>query len=334
MSPLQFAIIGCGKIAPRHAAEAAKQGRLAAVCDIVPSRADELAKAYNCNAYYSLDDLLAAGEKIDVVAVCTPNGLHAGHSIQSLRAGFHVLCEKPLSITVTEAENMIRVAKKCSRKLFVVKSTRYNPAIAGLKKLLQENKLGRVYSFQMNCFWNRPDSYYMDSWKGTALDGGTLFTQFSHYIDALLWLLGDIKQVKGFRSNMAHRGIVLSEDGGVVAVEMESGALGGINWSVNSYRENMEVSLTILAEKGTIQLGGGYMNKINYQLTEQEGLPLSETGAPNDYGFYKGSMSNHDQVYENLVKALAHEDHPFTSAEDGLKTVQAIERIYHSVALS
>ncbi len=334
MSPLQFAIIGCGKIAPRHASEAARQGRLAAVCDIVPSRADELAKTFNCKAFYSLADLLAGGEKIDVMAVCTPNGLHAEHSIQSLRAGFHVLCEKPLSISVTEAENMIRVAKECNRKLFVVKSTRYNPAIAGLKKLLQENKLGRVYSFQMNCFWNRPASYYANSWKGTDMDGGTLFTQFSHYIDALLWLLGDIKEIRGFRSNMAHRDIVLSEDCGAVALKMETGVLGGINWSVNSYRENMEVSLTLLAEKGTIQLGGGYMNKIIYQQTEQDGLSLAETGAPNDYGFYKGSMSNHDQVYENLVRALAQEDHPFTSAEDGLKTVQVIERIYHSVPLS
>lgn len=334
MSPLQFAIIGCGKIAPRHAAEAARQGRLAVVCDIVPSRADALASAFHCKAYYSLDEMLAAGEKIDVIAICTPNGLHAAHSIQSLRAGLHVLCEKPLSISVTEAENMIRVAKECNRKLFVVKSTRYNPAIAGLKKLLQENKLGRVYSFQMNCFWNRPASYYEHSWKGTALDGGTLFTQFSHYIDALLWLLGDIKQIRGFRSNMAHRDNVLSEDCGVVALEMETGVLGGINWSVNSYRENMEVSLTVLAEKGTIQLGGGYMNSINYQLTEQNGLALPETGAPNDYGSYKGSMSNHDQVYENLVRALAHDEHPFTYAEDGLKTVQVIERIYNSVPLS
>ncbi len=334
MNPLQFAIIGCGKIAPRHAAEASRQGRLVAVCDIVSSRADELAKSFNCKAFYSLPELLSSGEKIDVVAVCTPNGLHAEHSIQSLQGGFHVLCEKPLSISVTEAETMIRVAKECNRKLFVVKSTRYNPAIAGLKKLLQENKLGRVYSFQMNCFWNRPPSYYENSWKGTVLDGGTLFTQFSHYIDALLWLLGDIKEIKGFRSNMAHRDLVVSEDCGVVALEMKSGVLGGINWSVNTYRENFEVSLTLLAEKGTIQLGGGYMNRINYQLTEQGGLSQSETGLPNDYGFYKGSMSNHDQVYENLVKALAQEDHPFTSAEDGLKTVQAIERIYNSVSLS
>jgi predicted dehydrogenase len=156
MGSLQFAIAGCGKIAPRHAAEAARQGKLAAVCDIIPERADALAKVFNCRAYYSLSGLLEAEKNLDIMAICTPNGLHAEHSIQSLRAGCHVLCEKPLSITVADAEKMIAASKECGKKLFVVKSTRYNPVIAGLKKLLEENKLGRIYSFQLNCFWNRP----------------------------------------------------------------------------------------------------------------------------------------------------------------------------------
>ncbi len=334
MSGLKFAIVGCGSIAPRHATEASKQGQLAAVCDIDPQRADKLAMDFHCRAYYSLSDMLASGEHIDVVAVCTPNGLHAEHAIGALRAGCHVLCEKPMSITVSEAERMIQAASEYQKKLFVVKSARYNPYLAQLKKLLQENQLGEIYSFQLNCFWNRPPGYYQDSWRGTALDGGTLFTQFSHYIDALLWLLGDIREARGFRQNRAHQGLILSEDSGVAALEMENGVTGGLSWSVNSYRENMEVSFTLLAEKGSIQLGGGYMHKIIYQRTENESLNISDAGAPNDYGFYKGSMSHHDQVYANLVKALGNGNHPFTYAEDGLRTVRAIEKIYHSIPLT
>ena len=334
MSALRFAIIGCGKIAPRHAAEAARQGQLVAVCDIVKERADELAAAYSATAYYSISDLLQNEKELNIIAICTPNGLHAIHSIQALQNGAHVLCEKPLCISTNDAQEMMETAARQQRKLFVVKSTRYNPALAALKKLLQQDQLGKIYSFQLNCFWNRPASYYQDSWKGDSqLDGGTLYTQFSHYIDAMLWLLGDIKEVKGFRQNAAHSDSIDFEDSGVVALLMQSGVMGGLNWTVNTYRKNMEVSLSLIAEKGSIRIAGEYMNKIEYQLTEATGISVDEIGQANDYGSYKGSMSNHDKVYENLVKALKDDEHPFTSAADGLKTVEAIERIYNSIPL-
>lgn len=332
-SPLRFAIIGCGKIAPRHSAEASKQGQLTAVCDIVKERADSLAKSSGAHPYYSIDELLQK-EKVDVVAVCTPNGLHAEHSIKALKAGCHVLCEKPLSISSQDALQMICVAKEAGKKLFVVKSTRYNPALAALKNSIDEKKLGAIYSFQLNCFWNRPAAYYKDSWKGNGLlDGGTLYTQFSHYIDALLWILGDVKEVTGIRKNFAHKGIIEFEDSGVAAIEMANGTIGSLNWSVNTFQKNMEVSLSIIAEKGSIHIGGEYMNKIGYQLSDGFELSIPTEGNANDYGFYKGSMSNHDKIYENLVKALDNHDHPFTSAADGLRTVEAIEKIYKSVSL-
>lgn len=334
MSRLKFAILGCGKIAPRHAAEMKRLGELIAVCDIIPEKADQLAGEFGASAFYHPDDLFKNSKDIDVIAVCTPNGLHAEHAVAALQFGAHVLCEKPLCISIDDGKRMIEVAEKTGHKLFVVKSTRYNPAIAALKKALEENKLGKLYSFQLNCFWNRPAAYYNGSWRGTSLDGGTLFTQFSHYIDALLWLLGDIRQVKGFRKNLAHQDCILSEDTGTVALEMQSGLIGGLNWSVNSYRENMEVSLTLIAEKATIELGGGYMNEVKYQASGDFMLDIPREGTANDYGFYKGSMSNHDQVYDNLLKALSDEQHPFISASDGLKTVEAIERIYNSVSLS
>ena len=334
-SKLRFAIIGCGKIAPRHAVEMVKHGELIAVCDIVKDKANALAKQFSAKPYYTITDLVAGEKEIDLIAICTPNGLHAEHSILSMQAGSNVLCEKPLCISTADSTRMIATATNCRRKLFVVKSTRYNPALAALKKLIDDKSLGKLYSFQLNCFWNRPDEYYADSWRGSlSLDGGTLFTQFSHYIDALLWLLGDVNVVSGFRKNAAHQKSIEFEDSGIVAIEMENGMLGGLNWSVNAFQKNMEISLTILAEKGSIRIGGEYMNKIEYQLFAGESVDIYSKGSANDYGFYKGSMSNHDKVYENLLTALQDDNHPFANAKDGLKTVETIERIYNSVSLS
>ena len=332
-SPLRFGIIGCGKIAPRHAVEIAKHGKLVAVCDIIKEKANDLAGQYNAiTACYNIDDLLK--QEIDLLAVCTPNGLHAEHSIKALEAGIHVLCEKPLCIATIDANKMMEAAANNDRKLFVVKSTRYNPALVTLKKLLDDGHLGNLYSFQLNCFWNRPSDYYQNSWKGSIeLDGGALYTQYSHYIDALLWLLGDMDELAGFRKNLAHQQSIEFEDSGSIAIQMKNGMLGGLNWSLNSFRHNMEVSLTILAQKGSIRIGGEYMNKVEYQLVEGIELNVTVAGMSNDYGFYKGSMSNHDKVYENLVIALQDDNHPFTQAADGLKTVELIEKIYNSVSL-
>src|SRR5258706_12467926 len=245
-SSLRFAIIGCGKIAPRHAAEMVLHGQLVAVCDIVNDRAAALAKAYNSKTYCSIEELLEHEANIDVVAICSPNGLHAEHSISALQKGSHVLCEKPLCISSADARHMIDIAKKNGKKLFVVKSTRYNPALIALKKAIDENKLGRIYSFQLNCFWNRPATYYQNSWKGDAkLDGGTLYTQFSHYIDALLWLLGDIKSINGFRKNFAHQNVIDFEDSGVVAIEMENGTIGGAHRAVDTFLKKKEDSFGI-----------------------------------------------------------------------------------------
>lgn len=327
----QFAIIGCGRIAARHAENIAKHGKLVAVCDIVPERANLLATQYNAKAYYSIDDLLKEEKDLEIVSVCSPNGLHAEHSIKSLQAGMHVLCEKPLCLTSAAAWQIIETEKFCRRSLFVVKSTRYNPLLQNLKSLLEAGTLGTVYSFQLSCFWNRPIDYYTD-WRGKAFpDGGTLYTQFSHYIDALLWLLGDVEGVKGFAANKAHQSVIEFEDTGVVALQMKNGALGTFNWSVNTYQKNFEIGLTLIAENGTISLGGPYLNQLKY-LNAKEDLGFATPTQPsNDYGFYNGSMSNHKEVYEKLIKSLNNPNYSFTNAYDGLRTVETIEKIYKAV---
>jgi UDP-N-acetyl-2-amino-2-deoxyglucuronate dehydrogenase len=327
----KFAMVGCGRIGRRHAEQMNKWGQLVAVCDTVYENASEMAETYGANLYLDIDELLYNEPEVDVVSIGTPNGLHAIHSIKALAAGKHVLCEKPLCITLADAKDMLHAAQLADRKLFVVKQNRYNPPVMAVKKLLNEFRLGKILSFQINCFWNRPNSYYYNTWKGTRkMDGGTLYTQFSHFIDLLYWFLGDVKSVKSVLKNFEHR-VLEIEDSGVVIIEMLNGAIGTLNFTVNSFKKNMEGSFTIFGEQGTVKIGGQYLNELEYQCISGTCIEDLPAGNPaNAYGFYQGSMSNHDKVYENLLLALEDPQHEFASAFDGMKTVEIIEKIYAS----
>ncbi len=326
---ITFAIIGCGRIAQRHAEHINTVGKLVAVCDVVEERADELATKYNVKAYYGIDELLK-NESMDVVTICSPNGLHAEHTIKSLNAGFHVLCEKPLAIDVNDCGEMIKAAERANKRLFAIKQNRFNPPVVAVKKAIDDGKLGKLLSVQLSCFWNRDQEYYANSWKGTNdLDGGTLFTQFSHFIDLLYWMVGDVKNVEAFIGNYAHKDIIEFEDTGVVILEFYNGVIGSINYSVNAYQKNMEGSLTLFGENGTVKIGGQYLNELEYQNIKDfkiENLPLGNK--PNNYGNYLGSMSNHDKVYENLIDVLTNNASISTNAFEGLKTVEIITKIY------
>jgi UDP-N-acetyl-2-amino-2-deoxyglucuronate dehydrogenase len=328
----EFAIIGCGRIAQRHAEEIGKVGgRLAAVCDIIQKKAESLAARYSCRSYRRLEDLLANVQKGTVVSICTPNYLHAEQTIISLSAGMHVICEKPMAIYAADCDRMIRAAEAAQKRLFIVKQNRFNPPVAALKKAIQEDRLGRIINVQLSCFWNRNLDYYRSSdWKGRVLyDGGTLYTQFSHFIDLIIWLVGDVARVQAITGNLLHQDIIEFEDTGVVALEFMNGALGTINYTVNSYKKNMEGSITVFGEKGTVKIGGQYLNILEYQSIdgyEITGLP--ESRPANEYGFYQGSMSNHDKVYQNVTDVLNGRSNIATTAEEGKKTVELIEEIY------
>jgi len=334
-SNYKFAIIGCGQIAARHAEQIQKHGQLVAVCDIVEERTDLFSKKFSARPYHLLDELLRSEKEIDVVVICTPNGLHADHSIRSLQAGKHVLCEKPMAISTVDARKMIDVEIKTGKKLFVVKQNRFNPPVAFVKKLIDENKLGRVFSFQLNCFWNRPEAYYQNTWRGTKnLDGGILFTQFSHFIDLLYWLIGDISSASGIRNNFLHKKSIEFEDSGVAQLQMKNGSIGTISYTINSNKKNMEGSLTLFGEKGTVKIGGQYLNELEYFSVEGEASPeLSGGNPPNQYGFYEGSMSNHHKVYEHLVKALDDPSYNFIHSEETFKCIEIIEKIYNASPL-
>lgn len=331
----RFALIGCGHIGRRHAAEMQRVGELLAVCDTHPIAARELSKTYHCPAFHSLDELLQAGLPIDWLAVCTPNYLHAEHSMRALDAGWNVLCEKPMCLKLTEAEAMLEMARSTNRQLVVVKQNRFNPPVQRVKQWLNNNQLGRVLSFQVNGFWNRPDAYFETSdWKGRKeMDGGALFTQFSHFIDLLYYLLGEVQHIQGIVRN-AHHPHNSTEDTGMALIEMKSGAVGTLHYTINAFDRNMEGSITLFAEKGTVKIGGQYLNQLSYQLVEGvEPVQLPAGNTANDYGLYQGTMSNHPLLYDLLVQPNAAST-LLANAEDGMKTVEIINRFYQSAGIS
>jgi UDP-N-acetyl-2-amino-2-deoxyglucuronate dehydrogenase len=334
MNTIKFGIIGCGRIAQRHAEHINNTFgcELVATCDIIPEKSKDLGDKYTAKFYSAVNEFLA-NKEIDVVSICSPNGLHAEHSIAALLAGKHVLCEKPMAISVYDCGEMIKTAEKTNKRLFVIKQNRYNPPVAAVKKLMENDQLGKISNVQLSCFWNRNENYYANSWKGTKdLDGGTLFTQFSHFVDLLYYLIGDVKEVKAYGGNFQHQDSIEFEDTGVVILKFHNGALGTINYTVNSYQKNMEGSLTIFGDKGTIKIGGQYLNELEYQKIEGiEITNLEEGNKANNYGEYQGSMSNHDKVYENIVQVIRNGASVTTNMFEGLKTVEIIEKIYEEL---
>jgi predicted dehydrogenase len=327
---IKFGILGCGRIAQRHAEHINVFGQLVAVSDTEIHKAKSFSDKYHVKCFGSLDEMLSSCPEIEVVSVCTPNGLHAEHSIRILKAGRHVLCEKPMALSVNDCSSMITAAERANKRLFIVKQNRFNPPVVAVKNLIDSGKLGKLYSVQLNCFWNRNNEYYLNSWKGTKdLDGGTLYTQFSHFIDLLYWFIGDVESVSAATGNFHHQGLIEFEDTGMVILKFMNGVIGTVNYTVNAFKKNMEGSLTIFAEKGTVKIGGQYLNELEYQSLEGEPVTnLPPGNPPNNYGQYIGSMSNHDKVYQNLVSVLNGEGTIATSGMEGLKTIEIIEKIY------
>jgi predicted dehydrogenase len=333
MKIINFGIIGFGKIGPKHKEKIEKNCNcnLIAICDIDKNRLKEI-KNPDIELYTDYREMLKNAD-IDVVSVCTPNYLHAQMTIDVLNAGKHVICEKPMALSTQDCEKMIDAKLKNNRKLFVVKQNRYNPPVQAVRNLLNENKLGKLFFIVLNCYWNRNKDYFAASiWKGSReKDGGALFTQFSHFIDLMYWFAGEVKSVYALANNFNHPEIEI-EDTGVVALEFVNGAIGTINFTNCAYKKNMEGSLTLFGEKGTVKIGGEYLNILEYQKIENfEISNLPKGSGSNDYGTYKGSMSNHDKVYENVVDVLNKNGNIKVDGIEGMQTVKIIENIYKSI---
>jgi predicted dehydrogenase len=251
--------------------------------------------------------LLEADLKPDVINIATPNGLHASQAIQCLDAGTHVVIEKPFALSTTAAAAVILKSQQVKKNVFVVMQNRYSPPAIWLKEILESKKLGKIFLVQVNCFWNRDERYYKPgSWHGTKnMDGGTLFTQFSHFIDLLYWCFGDIKNIHTRFNDFNHKGLTDFEDSGLVYFDFVNGGMGSLHYSTAVWDKNMESSITVIAEHGSLKIGGQYMNEVIYCHIKDYVMPaLPATNPVNDYGAYKGSASNHHFVIENVVDVL------------------------------
>ena len=335
MNKLKFILVGCGMIGKRHASLISQKNTLMAVCDILPERAREFAAKFSCRSYTEISEMIAE-ENADVLVVCTPNGLHAQHSILALQHGINVLCEKPMAIQLADCLKMISAADAVKKHLLVVKQNRYNPPVSAIKQIFDKGALGKVSSFQLNCFWHRPANYYLDSWHGSKeLDGGTLFTQFSHFIDLLYWFLGDVEFVHAIGGNYLHEGTIDFEDAGAVLIKMKNGVIGTMNYNVNTVKRNMEGSFTLFGNKGTVKIGGEYLNRLEYFEVDGMEMPELKSGNPaNNYGSHSGSMNNHSEVYDHLEKVLNGEQAPQPDAREAMKTVEIISQIYKKLQLT
>lgn len=332
MSKIKFAVIGQGHIGKRHAEMVRRNNdtELVAVCDILPK--DKLGLESLQEKYYtSLDEMLNEHPEIEVVNVCTPNGLHAEHSLKALGAGKNVVVEKPMALSKSDCEKIIYEALHQHKTVFCVMQNRYSPPSVWLKEIIENKTIGEIYMVQLNCYWNRDDRYYKaGGWKGTQeLDGGTLFTQFSHWIDIMYWLFGDITNIQAKFADFNHATLTEFEDSGFVSFDFVNGGMGCINYSTSVWDKNLESSLTIVGSKGSVKVGGQYMDQVEVCNIRDYTMPnLDPVNPANDYGAYKGSANNHSNVIENVVNTLKGRNKITTNALEGLKVVDIIERIY------
>jgi predicted dehydrogenase len=329
---VKFVVIGSGHIGKRHAVMAQRndEAELMAMVDIKPKSELGL-DDFDVPFFNSIEELLKSDIEFDVASVCTPNGLHAEQSIQLLEANKNVVCEKPMGLSKDNCERVIFKALQMSKHVFCVMQNRYSPPSEWIKSVIDDKILGDIYMVQLNCYWNRDERYYKKGgWKGTKdLDGGTLFTQFSHFIDIMYWLFGDIKNIQGKFNDFTHKDTTDFEDSGFVSFDFVQGGMGSINYSTAVANQNLESSITIIGEKGSIKIGGQYMNEVEVCNVQDYELPeLAPTNPGNDYGTYKGSAANHHYIIENVVDTLKGRTTATTNALEGLKVVEIIERIY------
>jgi UDP-N-acetyl-2-amino-2-deoxyglucuronate dehydrogenase len=329
---IKFAVVGCGHIGKRHAEMISRnsESELVALID-VKKKEDLNIDNYNVPYFNSLSDFFKSGIDIDVINIATPNGFHAAQALACLDAKKHVVIEKPMALNKADAEKVIFKALHEHKHVFAVMQNRYSPPSVWLKDLIQTGKLGKIFMVQLNCYWNRDDRYYKaDSWHGKKdLDGGTLFTQFSHFIDIMYWLFGDLENIQAKFNDFNHETLTDFEDSGFISFDFVNGGMGSLNYSTSVWNHNLESSMIIIAENGSVKIGGQYMDKVEYCHINDYTMPeLAPTNPGNDYGAYKGSAQNHNFVIENVVDVLKDRGPITTNALEGLKVVDIIERIY------
>jgi len=335
MNPLKFAVIGLGNIGKRHvqALYDTANASLVAVCDIDEAKCISDSKIYKEIEFYNNYTNLLANSNADIVCIASPHGLHAQIAIHSMKAGKHVIVEKPMALTTDDCDEMNRVSKETHMKLFVVKQNRFNKPIIATTKAIEENRLGKIFMVQCNVFWNRGEEYYAGSdWRGKKdLEGGALHTQVSHFLDLLIWWFGDIREAKSIIETVHHN--IEIEDAGVSSLKFNSGVIGSLSWTTCVYNKNFEGSITIIGEKGTIKIGGKYLNNIDYWDVKSYPMPLDIefNDQVKDYGRYSGTSLNHGTMLREIISHFTKKRKGVVEGEEGERTVRATELIYASV---
>lgn len=328
---LNFAIVGCGRIASRHADAIWARGdsRLVGVCDVGEQRAARMATQYGCEAYTDYEKMLSRSD-LDVVCVCTPSGLHAANAIQAAKAGKHVIVEKPMALTLKDADALEQACRDAGVKLTVVLQNRYNAAMRRLREAAEAGKLGKLLLATVTVRWYRPQEYYSgDNWHGTwAMDGGALMNQAIHHLDALQWMMGDVESVFAYTATLAHD--MEAEDTGVGVVRFQGGSLGSIEGSTITYPANIEGSLAVFGQKGSIKIGGNSLDRIAFWKVEgeveheQEILRRQELDPP------PSRFLSHSLVLDDMVKAIREDRQPATNGVEGRKSLALVLALYQS----
>jgi len=328
---IRFALAGCGRIAANHFAAIAKHADRAELTDVCDTDAAALAKAVKetgARGHDSLTKMLAATQA-DIVVLSTPSGLHPEQAIECAHAGFHVMTEKPMATRWQDGIRMVRACDEVPVRLFVVKQNRRNATLQLLKSAVEKKRFGRIYMVNINVFWSRPQEYYDSAaWRGTwEFDGGAFMNQASHYVDLLDWLIGPIESIQAYTATLARR--IEVEDTGVMSIRWRSGALGSMNVTMLTYPKNLEGSITILGEKGTVRIGGVAVNEIQqWQFAEpdpdDEKIKDASYQTTSVYGF------GHPLYYDNVIKVLRGEAEPETDGREGLKSLETLIATYLS----
>ena len=327
-------LIGCGRIGKVHADVIGRvEGlSLGGVCDIDEGKRSLFSDRYGVPGYETHPDLL--GDKsLDLIAIATPNGTHYSIAKESFEKGFHVLLEKPITITNEEAEDLIATAAQERVHFFAVKQVRYNPAIRVLRSVLEEGRLGKIFSGSLIVRWTRPQAYFDQSdWRGTrSLDGGSFLNQGIHYVDVMQWLMGDVVSVFGRVERCCHR--IEIEDLALGLARFESGALGTMEFTINAFPHNLECSLTLLGEKGSVKIAGSAMNEITIWEVKDVPKPVIPEGFPPyvyEGGLYQGSCPNHIYVYQDVVKVFRGMDSSYVDGGEALRSLRIVNALYES----
>lgn len=328
---IRFALVGCGRIAHNHFAAIAKHGEraeLVAVCDTQPEALAAAVSATGAAGFASLDALLA-GSQPDIVVLATPSGLHSQQALRLAQAGVHVLSEKPMATKFEEGQAMVRACRDAGVKLFVVKQNRLNATVQLVKKAIAEGRFGRIYMSTVNVFWTRPQSYYDAArWRGRwDLDGGAFMNQASHYVDLLDWLVGPVDSVHAYTATLARD--IEAEDTGVMSVRLRHGGLASINVTMLTWPQNLEGSITILGEKGTVKIGGTAVNKIEHWAFAE---PHPDDEAVKNASYETGSVYGfgHPLYYDNVICTLRGEAHAEVDGYEGLRSLEILIAAYRS----